>query len=847
MLSVVAAAALAAGCTDNTFKDTTPAMDEIQFEVSINDNWNPGEDISRAPAERPEPITLTYNSCKLYLVESQVTEEGRLSRGSVLEDESLTAFGVFASQTDTENGPDYMYNEQVTSKNSWAPVNNYLWPGQGQLHINAYVPYVAEPQASEGIIALPSVTDTGDLTIGYKVPANVDEQEDLMWSTPCNASESPCKLTFNHALTAIRIFSGSELTPCTVREISIKNVRDQGTLNLETGEWSDTTGTASYTVTPQVALTAADGDKYVTAGTPIVDGNNTFIVLPQKLADDASISVTIDLNGAITVLEASLAGQEWTAGKVLNYRLSANPGGEDLILDVTGTFASNYYLGTDNFTVNSSLQNGETSTPISWIAEFVDDNGNVIDRPDWIVDFPTSGKGNTECSATTVLQDPVFLQMSPETKILQDAADVNGTSGQTPYNLSSSTGSSTVENTANCYIVNAPGKYYLPLVYGNAVKNGATNSAAYTSSSHNRNALKAFVNHLNNAITDPYIYNNTGCDPADAALVWESKLNLVRNVTLSTDKKGIEFDVPHSTIRQGNAVVAVRDNSGNVMWSWQIWVTDYVPGSDLTQMTLSGKTYGMYPRCLGQVNGGDITDFQPRSVKVRFSQTDVPDGLTPLQKTLTFTQNGVTISTGDRYTYYQWGRKDPMMPDSEQWYDALHRPISELTNISVDAVPSGKSLLQCWILDPDDFWTSEHNYNFSYTNLWNANLSTTAFQKTVYDPSPVGCMMPSRNLFRQIATTGTITYQNGSTSGMKEGFYITLGDATVWYQALGYRSGATGTTTSKNTVGEYWCCESVNTSEGAALVLSYMAGSSTMGVLQEPRGHAFGVRPMMEL
>ncbi|MDE6692170.1 MAG: fimbrillin family protein, partial [Muribaculaceae bacterium] len=439
------------------------------------------------------------------------------------------------------------------------------------------------------------VSETGDLTITYKVPANVDEQEDLMWSTPCDASESPCKLTFNHALTAIRIFSGSELTPCTVQKISIRNVLDQGVLNLETGAWSDTTGNTTYTIRPQVVLAAADSQKYVTAGTPIVDGDNTFIVLPQVLGSDASISVTLDIKGTTTVLEAPLYGQEWSAGKVINYRLSANPDSQSLTLDVTGKFASNYYLGTDNFTVKSNLQSGGSSTPVKWIAEFVDDNGNVIGRPDWIADFPTSGDGDTDCTATTVLQDPDFLQMSPETKILQDTPDINSTSGFTPYNLSSSTGSASIENTANCYVINAPGRYSLPLVYGNAIKNGAANSGAYTSTSHNRAALKTFVNHLNHGITDPYIYNNSGCTPGDAILLWEAELSLIRNVSLSDDRKSIVFEVPHSTIRQGNAVIAVRDASGNVMWSWHIWVTDYKAGSGTADVSVSGKPYGIYP------------------------------------------------------------------------------------------------------------------------------------------------------------------------------------------------------------------------------------------------------------
>lgn len=846
MLPVCAMAIMATGCTDDTLHSSDVIRDDIQFKVCINDIWNQGAVSRSDTTARPKSIELSDETHRLYLVPSPVEETKGMGRGCVLEDESLASFGVFAKIAGSESGPDYMYNEEVTSKNSWAPVKSYLWPGEGKLHINAYVPYVSEPQSDEGITSLPAITDKGDLAISYKVPAIVDEQEDLMWSTPCDASKSPCQLTFNHALTAIRIFSGSELPSCTIKEISIKNVLDEGTLDLETGEWSDTDGSATYTLTDQVTLTASEGNKYVTPGIPVVDGDNTFILLPQTLGSDATLSMTIDFNGTTTVLTASLDGQEWGAGKVLNYRISASPEQQTLNLDVTGKFESNYYLGTDTFTVKSSLTDGSSTTPIKWIAEFVDDNGNVIDRPQWISDFPVSGTGDTHCSVTTVLQDPRFVQLSPESQILQAASDINQTSGHTPYNLASSTGDASVENTANCYVINAPGIYSLPLVYGNAIKNSASNPSAYTSSSHNRYALKQFVNHLNNAITDPYIYNNQGCTPASANLLWEAELGLVKNVSLSADKKSLTFQVGHSTIRQGNAVVAVYDASGAVMWSWHIWVTDYVPGTGTVDVNVSGKNYGLYPRCVGQVNGGDITDFEPRSVNVRFTQTDVPEGLTPLTKTLVFTQKGITINKGDRYTYYQWGRKDPMVPDAEEWYDATHQEIRTLTQMAVESqIPSGMSLEQCWTLDPQVFWTSPNNHKFSYNNLWNTNLSATAPVKTVYDPSPVGSMIPIRNIYHEIVLNGTLTF--GNSSAGRTGFIISTADGTLWFPPLGYRSGNSGNTTNSGSMGEYWSSESNTTGiEAWALVLEGNNSTPNMDHPTDPRGYGLGVCPMLE-
>ena len=57
--------------------------------------------------------------------------------------------------------------------------------------------------------------------------------------------------------------------------------------------------------------------------------------------------------------------------------------------------------------------------------------------------------------------------------------------------------------TANCYMVHTAGKYRLPLVYGNAIKNGEANTAAYTGT-FNYKCTQTFPNHEGNAINAPW-------------------------------------------------------------------------------------------------------------------------------------------------------------------------------------------------------------------------------------------------------------------------------------------------------------------------------------------------------
>ncbi|MDE5874487.1 MAG: hypothetical protein K2H15_02475, partial [Muribaculaceae bacterium] len=294
------------------------------------------------------------------------------------------------------------------------------------------------------------------------------------------------------------------------------------------------------------------------------------------------------------------------------YRLSANPVSDSFILEITdedgnpiSELTSNYTGSTLNFKIKSAYgESGDVSTQkdVAWKAEFIDNQGNVIERPKWISDWTMTGSGSTPLTSTTEMQTPVFEAISAESSKLREATDINTSSGYLPFNLANPTGQASVQTTANCYLIHAPGFYSIPLVYGNAIVDGQKNTSAYqTTTSSNTHILKNMVNHLGAAITDPYIYNNANCKPEDAVLIWEGRLNLIQNVKLSPDKTRLTFNVSPDFICQGNAIVAVRDASGTIMWSWHLWVTPYDPDSDAVNISYHSKSYELMTRNLGQI------------------------------------------------------------------------------------------------------------------------------------------------------------------------------------------------------------------------------------------------------
>lgn len=785
------------GCSDDSFNNSSSGDKFIAFDVKGVSSL---QKTTRARNSQFSPvISLQGSSAPLYLV--PVESEGfpgdrNATRASVTDASTISSFAIYASRSDAsaQDVPDYMYDVEITKDAGWTPAQEYLWLGDSPLHFIGYSPYVATP-GDEGIVTLPS--SSLPRSIKFVTPAEVTDQFDLLYCQPVDASASPCSLTFNHALGAIRFVAGSELKPCTIKSITISGILSEGTLDLESGEWSDMSGNASYSLTLNKSLMAAEGSDYVEAGSEITSESELFMLLPQEVDANAKIQIIADFDGSETTLTAPLAGQIWKEGDTVTYRISANPNSDSLILDVSGDFNTPYTGSEVTFNVNSSLGNGDDAAPVEWIAEFVDDEGNVIDRPQWVKEITDSGNGNVAGSLTTIMRDIKFLSISEGSQMLQDTSDINTASGNNPYNLSSSTGAASVENTANTYLINAPGVYSLPLVYGNAIKNGAVNSGAYTATTSNRYALKKFVNNFGNAITDPYIYNNSGCTPASASLVWEDQLNLVQNVRLSNDGKSILFDIPKQTIRQGNAMVAVKDDADNILWSWQLWITDYNLSQAAATQTILGKD--LMSRNIGYVTAGDKVEFEAATVKIRFSQTNVPDGLEPLSKTVELKQAGAIKTTPEYNTFYEWGRKDPMWDSDWVAYTASHSELTSLATSTPSSLSDISMLPQWSIANPDVKMCTKQNIKLPYNNLWNVNNETADNVKSIYDPSPAGYKVALNAPLQEFSKVCSVTVSGND-------FVITSSSdpTTLTLPALGYIEPGDGNHTGQGQRAELW-------------------------------------------
>lgn len=379
-------------------------------------------------------------------------------------------------------------------------------------------------------------------------------------------------------------------------------------------------------------------------------------------------------------------------------------------------------------------------------------------------------------------------------------------------------------NTANCYVITHPGYYKFPLVYGNAIKNGATNAIAYGEGT----GSTTFVNHLDKQITDPYIYNNISCTVGSAALVWQDAQNLIRNIALSDENKYIKFEITKENIEQGNAVIAVKHTDGTIMWSWHIWVTnknvyETVPIKTQVQSGLTTEhTYNFMPVPLGWDD--DIQD-----------QPNCP--------------------------YYQWGRKDPFCPSDgttskvdKTLYDSSGNSFT-MTKTS-GGVSTGTSIKNPTTYnynasDPYD-WNSTTNYDYwNATNGDTKTMNDNKVVKTVYDPNPVGFKMPSPDAFTGFTKDGLIQsstdHWNVESTKLNNGLnFYTQGwktDPTDFWCANGFRARDSGSLGSVGNSGFYWSAGPHSYKEGRALGF-HSSRVNPQGY--SDRAHGFSVRPVSE-
>ena len=679
-------------------------------------------------------------------------------------------------------------------------------------------------------------------SVDFEVEPDVKNQKDFM--TACTGDvhyatqgvHPTTNLDFRHALTGIRFAVGQNLSwNKIIDKVEIRNavMKSKYTLSQKldgTGAtWhiqsTDPRGTAtlsgvsvSTSQNPNVTIMGNAGDNF------------TFYMIPQVLTGN-NVKVNIHCTDG-TVIDVVLKG-EWKAGTTRTYKLSQTNSNWNYVLNSTNPSRPANYDETASqpYGITSYRQAPDgTRQAVAWkVIGYSEDNGTTwtTNKPAWLSSLSNeSGDGGTSAEqGTATLTKDITDLLKLRNDGLKNAPAVDSASA--PYDLSTHdlNGNATSRNTANSYLIFAPGHYRIPLVYGNAIKNGATNSSAYQTSNTGTRILSNFQDHVGQPITDPWIEKtNSGANAGinGAKIVWADEKDLVHLPTspIVRDASGdayLDFEVKQADIKSGNAVVAVSKN-GTVVWSWHLWFAPKDALSTIAVTNYQGKIYNFTKENLGWKPKGEITTYTaPRTVKVKVEQTIANGGVKQVT-VINITQNPGGKKEGTT-TFYQFGRKDafPGMDETQLPQGAINKNAGD--NMSII---NG-------IQNPENFYTSggSWSYNppvgYSYCNLWSADNTAigwndNAVVKTVYDPCPVGFKMPASNTFTGFTSNGQTQYgaaninANGTADSWDK-FSAAYGhnfwtnsskNATIFFPASGCRYSSGGSLNYVGDIGWYW-------------------------------------------
>lgn len=683
------AAWMATSCTNNGFDETIPDHDApFAFGVSVPEAWTEGTDerAERTAGLYVDKMTRSDGAEPLYLVteiseQDDTTAEKPETRGTQIGkiEDFHASFGLSgvcrASGTDandmTTNVAHDLKMTRASDKSPWAADGTVIHrPGSGTVTFYAYAPHSSD-ESLKG--ALSHAADKPNIT--YTVPDDPEEQLDIMTATAdCDgASSGEVNLAFGHALTAVTVKTGDAMLGGKITEVKISGVYGSGTHTIGSGKWTASGDPRTFTVTKEIDLPdMSDDNSYTKPDTPIVGDKLTLMMIPQTLPDGATLTIKFrdNLSQSDRTLTASLKGKTWPAGRKVTYSISS-----------TGVvIAPEVALTTTRTDVNPSgtifdvklaayarvAQVGQKDAPIvalPYTVEYATSTDGATwsewTEGEWIPDTAPAADADPkdQVSGHLMLQPQSSFEKLREPFVKKGLLTEKGIGSATaPQDLSKG------KETANCYVIHDHGYYSLPPIYGNARGAG---DQAYTYKGVVPDATKdyvltKFVNHDNQWITKPEIDGI-----ADAVLVWQDAPELVTDVKYENDM--VRFHVAKQTLTQGNAVIAVRDAAKTILWSWHIWVTPYKwDGTEDQRATTpdgvpGDLTYDFAPCNLGfcEPHGGDAE----RKFKLRFSFT-LPDGKGTkkvVEYKDTFTQPEIIESVAGDNTYYQWGRKDPML------------------------------------------------------------------------------------------------------------------------------------------------------------------------------------------
>lgn len=899
-------------------------------------------------AEGMEGLTL-YLHCEekdcfdqhVALDNGQPATRGKRIEHEAFADDALQSFGIYGKVGSTvvlpystkfvksslTLGDDSWYEETIDLNFGTDP--EAYWPDDAVGSFYGYAPYPGDGTDEAKCI---SVADNGSgvPTLTCTMQHDEADNKDILTASKKNLTRDEknngIELLFRHVLTAVK-FKGTTIEgfratvsgetkefTLKVKKIRVSGIYNTGTCAIgETPTTWDLGSTTDYCDVSDINQTEVD----------INDDEHCLLLLPQATPPGAKLTLDCQvLDGETVVKEdpnisASLEDKTWEPGYSYTYTLSDTPMTRTLSIS-PATIGEFELDGSEKeITVMSYYSDGSGAdyVPADWHIEYKDeeniwhnglpegyvllDENKVPVLDEHMENVPSKITGTPVGGKKYYLRALMRSEKSEIIPMLQ--VNQYGTKGN-PRDLSlyDVTGAPLRKGrcTANSYMINGYGYFKIPLVYGNAIKNGQTNAWSYTE----RGGDPIFVNYLDNHIEKPYIIDDVKDDAGSLVssisdvepfVIWQDEPNLVLPSSLSiTEKDGLgfmEFSIAKPYVKPGNAIIGIRETAGDkrILWSWHIWVS--ARHMEETVEVSNAK----YRLDFAQYNLGwrvpETKTYDDKTTTITIKQDGSAKALD-----ISATQKGGTITISGSNLYYQHGRKDPMpaaylengnqkdmalsiykLGYCQDWWKLYpagrtEETATNATIISPTKLPTMGYAIQhpYWLYAAQDGdwmaagknnwekagrWDPERAGNYSendisssaaFTDRISTSPSAYSHIKTVYDPCPVGFAVPPCSAYELLFDWTTST-ETGNDEGLN---YVKFNGPTgsLTFRKTGWRvHDAPGDVKDLNRLGYYWTAgvRSDNVHEGWYLRINLY---NTYEAFTYCRNHTEPIRPVVD-
>lgn len=640
-------------CSDSWITGLTHSGNTVSFNVLENN----------AGSSRSGKITLTYGSVKAEHVVTQTCEAATVSLTSA--STTVTYSGGQKQFSYTVKNPREGLSVTASSSVNWIT---------GVTVTDGKVTYtVAVNNSGASRIGYVNLK-YGTATAQYKVTQSYSAPSLSLSKTSTSATYAGGSFSFTYTISYPRTEYKVALSCDQTWVTSLKD--SNGTVSFSvsqnnTGASRTATVTLTYgTVTKSHTITQAPEDPSIVLSSSSVSHNYS----------ESTYSVTCTIkNPQSSYSLSATSSQTWlsgitVSGSTVTYKVAENNTGSSRSANITLKYgpASATYKVTQTYSAYS-LSIGSTSTSAAF--------GGGSYQFSYSVSNPRKSISATASSNVSWITDCVASDGKVSFKVAANTGEASR-SGKITVTYGTVTKTHTVtqeymnptdisaRGTANCYIVSEGGAYKFRTVKGNSTTSVGSVSRA--------------------------------------SVVWESYCtdvtplvgDLISSVTYSD---GYVIFQTGSTYKEGNALVAAYDESGKVLWSWHIWLTDKPE-----EQVYYNNAGTVMDRNLG------ATSATPGDVRAL--------GL-----------------------MYQWGRKDPFLgaasiSSDTQAASTITWPKSKPGTVQVGNIEWATANPTTYITTYDYDWIYVSNPKdlTKYKDLWTESDKA----KSIYDPCPQGWRVP---------------------------------------------------------------------------------------------------------